>query len=798
MTGSESGQRCDFCGLPVLGELEGTGGREGVRGVETHRGDPAGVATASEPMYCCFGCRFAAQVSRGSGARGALNWMLARIGLGVFFTIQVTICTMVLWRRELFGDTEQGLLAQSLDGMLQWLALLFAVPVWLLLGQSLWVDGFAQLRRGRPSTEVLYLSGILAAYLYSSVSVLRGTGALYLEVACVLLVLLTLGRWFEARARLQATAVLDSLQQLLPRTALRFENGIEQTVAAELVQPGDRLRTLPGERFVTDAVLVSPRSLVDEQILTGECLPVEKVAGEMVFGGTVNLAGDVVTQATAPVAAGTLSRIVESVARGRRLRGPRERLAERLTLWFTPAAISSAVLTTLGHTVVSGLEAGLLAGLAVLLMACPCALGLATPLAIWVAQGRAAMCQVLFRSGEAVERLADVTTVVFDKTGTLTTGRPRFRHLHTSPDLDADICLHWGARLARSTNHPLAEALLREHVERTGTMPDLLDGVVTFPGRGTATAASHIAGSLAASPSAPSRFASAEWAMGSESWLRERLPGSAWNRSWIERLSESDGPVVWLARGDNLVARCDFAEELRVGVVEVCDTLRRQGFSLRMLSGDRAASVARLAASLGLEAEAELTPEAKLQRIVELRRAGRVAFVGDGLNDAPALSAADVGVALASGADVTRAAGDVCLLADRIDRLPFALALSRDVVRRVRWNLTWAFLYNGVGIVCALCGVLNPVVAAALMTGSSLFVIWNSLRPGAAVGGSPTGPSRQTVGDSPRTSSHNDVDERIPRGTPAGRGNRTGSTTADNHESEASARVHSTLSRAQE
>ncbi|MDB5388042.1 MAG: copA [Planctomycetaceae bacterium] len=678
---------CDFCGLPVLSR-----------------------AVAQGPVYCCIGCRIAARVTQSSGESGGASWMLARLAAAIFCTINVTVCTMVLWSNDFYPISDPSRLNIVLDQLLRYTALVFALPVWFWLGQSLWTDAWRELRHGRFSTDFLFLTGILAAYVSSCVSVLRGTGDLYFEVACVVLVLLTLGRWFEAQSKVQATAVLDRMQKLLPDTVRRWLEGKVQVIPAADARQGDELQVLAGERFPTDGILLSPRVTIDTQFLTGESWPIERVAGSPIAGGSLNLDGDVRFQASAPISGGTLARMMHAVRDARLRKGAYQQMAERLSHWFTPLILLIALMATGIHTVLSGWETGLLTGLSVLLIACPCALGLAAPLAIWVALGRAAERQILFRSGEALERLAEIHTIAFDKTGTLTTGQPLATHIVGTPDVRQSRIQQCAVSLARSSTHPFSQAIVEAWGSETIEVP--LHEVLVVSGRG-------ISGVLSESVTTVR--------LGSSDWLRDFVPESEWRQPWISEV-DSTRPQVWLAFDSQLWGVIQFREELRPEAPQMCQEMTRRGLKLVVLSGDRRASANILAESLLVEIHAELTPEGKQAAVAELRRQGPVLVVGDGINDAPALAAADVGMAMSCGTDVARAAAEICLLSDQLDRIPWAYDLAQSTVQTIRRNLAWAFGYNGVGVVLAACGWMNPMLAALLMTGSSLAVIFRSLR----------------------------------------------------------------------
>ena len=407
---------CDYCKLPLPMAWRGRAAKP--RDEAGGRSPQPGSA-----MFCCLGCRMAAAITEGSDGRSVPRAMLARLGLSVFFTMNVMAFTMALWTTDVYGpDEAPGAMAATLAGLFRYLVLLFSLPVLTMLGWPLFEHAWAGLRRGVVSTDWLLATGVGAAFAASFASVFRGEGPIYFEVGCVILLMTTLGRWLEATGRLKAGAALDDLARLLPDRVRRLVDGREESVPREDLRKGDRIRVLPGERFPADGRVVQNASLVDEQVLTGESRPVLKEPGDRILGGTLNLDGDLTIQVTEERGEGTLARVVELVRRARESKGRYQRLADRAAGVFAPAVAGIAVAAFAVHWACGSLERGLWAGLAVGLIACPCALGLAAPLAVWSALGNAASRRVLFRGGESLERLAEVAAVRFDKTGTLTTG----------------------------------------------------------------------------------------------------------------------------------------------------------------------------------------------------------------------------------------------------------------------------------------------------------------------------------------------------------------------------------------
>jgi heavy metal translocating P-type ATPase len=663
--------------------------------------------------YCCFGCRFAAEVTRSRGEEGAVNWTLTRLGLAIFLTMNVMVFTMVLWSQDLYGPDAAATdtLSGSLRGVFRYLSLLFALPVLLILGGPLVENAWQALRRGQFATDLLLVIGVLASYLYSVVSVIRDDGPVYFEVGCMVLVLVTLGRWLEAAGKLKTTAAIESLHKLLPDKGRVLRPSGEELIALNEVRMGDHLRVLPGERIPCDGRIVCNRATVDEQLLTGESQPVLKECSDRVFGGTLCLDGDLTVEVTATSSSGALARLIDLVRQARLAKGHHERLADHISEWFLLIIAVIAVAAFGLHTWLGGLDRGILVGLAVLLIACPCALGLATPMAVWAALGRAARAQVLFRNGEALERLATIRAVRLDKTGTLTTGLPRVAEYAVDEEDQRGSVLALASNLASASNHAHCAAI-RAFLPIDGQAPILLPAR-SVAGRG-----------MIAQVNGTTIY------LGNPRWLHEEgvsCPDSLGDV--IERARNHGQALTCLATEGVLRGVFILREELRPETIRAIAELRALNLDVAILTGDHAARGRILGEQLGVRVEAEQLPEDKLAAIERTRRnVGPVAMVGDGINDAPALAGSDVGIALGCGTDVSRDSASVCLLGNDLTRLQWAIALARRTVRIIRGNLFWSFAYNVIGVGIACTGKLNPVLASLAMVLSSLFVVSNSLR----------------------------------------------------------------------
>lgn len=701
--------QCDYCGLPVRG------------------------ARASGPQFCCYGCRVASAITSERGQEAQTRWQLTRLGLAIFFTMNVMVFTLALWSWDVYQD--EALASQRanvLFDLLRYASLLLASIVTVLLGGPLLENALEHLRRKEITTDLLIVAGVVAALVYSLCSVFTGGKHTYFEVACMVLVGVTLGRWLEAVGKLKTTNALRSLEKLLPETARVVGTALSagasewkdknaqptngELVSLEDVQVGDIIRVLPGERIATDGIVRRGQAAVDEKIVTGESSPSIKEAGDAVYAGTLNQDGDLSIEVTASPRGGALLRIIDAVTAAASAKSRLQSTADHLASWFVPVVIMIALVTLIAYTWLGGIGSGLMVALSVLLIACPCALGIATPLAVWATMGRASSAGVLFRHGDAIQQLAATKVICFDKTGTLTTGETIVDDFVAEPDMVADDVLRTALVLAASSTHAFSSAIRKHafaHLEVT-TIPYPTE-LETHPGRGVVARLDHSTGAIYLG----------SLALMEEAGLRRSEP----IREAIIAACQAGKPLACIGWDGKVRGVFSFREQFREEAQRSLDSLQATGFRVAVLTGDYAARAGALERTLGISVEAELMPEQKLASIRDLRRKhGQVVMVGDGINDAPALAEADVGIAMGCGADISRETADLCLLGDNLEQVEWSIHLAKRTMRTVRQNLFWAFSYNGVGIVLAAAGVLNPIWAAVAMVGSSLFVISNSLR----------------------------------------------------------------------
>ncbi len=609
-----------------------------------------------------------------------------------------------------------------------WLQLVLTTPVQVWVGWQ-FHRGFVHDLRYRTATMSTLVSiGTNAAYLGSVAVTLwphafvRHGAMTYYEVCAVVITLVVLGRWLEARARGRTSEAIRRLMTLAPRTARVIRDGVESDVSTAEVQVGDFVRIRPGERVPVDGVVIEGASTVDESMLTGESLPVEKSPEAKVFAGTVNRTGTFVFRAARVGSETTLARIIKLVADAQGSRAPIQRLADRVAAVFVPIVLVIAALTFVAWWVVGPEPAGLLAltnAVAVLVIACPCAMGLATPTAIMVGTGRGTEFGVLIKSAAALELLHRVDTIVFDKTGTLTVGRPVVTDVIPIAPATEDEILALAAAAEQASEHPLGEAIVARAKERGLALPPIVE-FATVPGQGIDAMTTE-----------------GRVLLGNRTLMAARGIDVGPLAARVRGLAAEGKTAVHLAFAGRLLGVIAVADVLKPNAPRAVAALKRLGVSVAMLTGDDRVTAEAIARQAGVDRVlAEVLPEDKAREITTLRAEGRrVAMVGDGINDAPALAQAEVGIAMGSGSDVAIDAADVTLMRGDLDGVVAAIELSRRTIRVIRENLVWAFGYNTVlipvaaGALYPVWGVqLSPILAGAAMAFSSLSVVTNSLR----------------------------------------------------------------------
>ncbi|WP_425249093.1 heavy metal translocating P-type ATPase [Bradyrhizobium brasilense] len=665
------------------------------------------------------------QVSLDDGPDPELIDMTRRFWIGLVLTVPVFVLEM---------GSHLGLMQLVPQHWSNWVSLVLATPVVLWAGAPFFVRGWQSLVTRNLNMFTLIAMGTGVAYVYSVVATLapqlfppafrdmHGAVAVYFEAAAVITVLVLLGQVLELRARAQTSGAIRALLGLAPKTARRITEHGDEDIDIDAIKVGDRLRVRPGEKVPVDGVVVEGSAVIDESMVTGESMPVTKAEGQNVIGGTVNQSGGLVMRAEKIGRDTMLSRIVDMVAKAQRSRAPIQRLADRVAGWFVPAVIAAAVLAFIAWTVFGPeprLTFALVAAVTVLIIACPCALGLATPMSIMVGVGRGAHSGILIRDAQALERMEAIDTLVIDKTGTLTEGKPKVVRVIAAAGFDESDLLRLAASVEQGSEHPLAQAIIAAARERK--LASAAVGNFTSPsGKG-----------------ATGTVEGRQVALGNAVLMAELKIATAALDEAAEAARRDGATAIYVAVDGRIAGVIAIADPVKPSATSALQALRAEGLRIVMLTGDNETTARAVAKTLGIDdVEAGVLPERKSEVVQRLRGEGRtVAMAGDGVNDAPALAAADVGIAMGGGTDVAIESAGVTLLTGDLMGLVRARRLSVATMHNIRQNLAFAFVYNAAGVPIAagalypLFGILlSPMVGAAAMALSSVSVIGNALR----------------------------------------------------------------------
>jgi Cu2+-exporting ATPase len=674
---------CDHCSLPV--------------GRGAHQREVVGNALT----FCCYGCCLAYQVGHGERDEPEAAWLLIRLGVGAFLAMFIMTFSLLLYSNT-FGPADGGL--ARIVHLVLWA---LATPLIVILGGPFAHGALQAARAGRVSADTLVMIGSFAAYGYSALQVIEGGDAVYFDTATMVLVLFTLGRYLEAIARVRTARSLAPMLAAERASATVIAERMDMEMPVREIAPNMIVRVRAGERVPVDGIVAEGLSQCDEAVLTGQSEPRTKFPGTKIYAGSINGDGALLVRASV---AGLdtrwmqISRIVREALSRKSLLGE---LIDRAAAWFVPVVLLLALATVWYWSAHAPFEYALMTGLAVLVVACPCALGLAAPLAATLGLGEAAQSGVLVRGGGILERLARIRAVAFDKTGTLTEGEPRLVAVLTDRTSEAEV-LRRAAGLAKGSRHPLARGIERAARER-GLSAMFFSRLTARPGQGM------LAQGGEATMGSAELMRSLGW------YIPEQLLACTTGASRV--YVGWDGGV----RGVLCLADQPLPEARMV-----VSALHDLGLETIMLSGDSETPTTKIARAVGIENfRANLTPEGKVDALHEFaRERGAVAMVGDGVNDGPVLAAAMVGIAAGGATDFTRETADITLPAGSLRLLPRLIRLARCVRRTMYKNLAWAFGYNLIALSLAVAGLLQPVIAAALMAGSSVFVVINSLRAG--------------------------------------------------------------------
>jgi Cu2+-exporting ATPase len=684
---------CHHCQLP----LRGWGQTREVKG-ESHQ-------------FCCYGCCLAYQVRHGEREEPEAVWLLIRLGVGAFLAMNIMLFSLLLYSGS-FGPTDQEL--QRIVHFLLWI---LATPLLFILGGPFIGGAWNAARRGRANADTLVSLGAVSAYGYSAQQTMAGGDAVYFDTVAMVLLLFTLGRYLEAIGRVQAMRSLAPMLAAERARATVVRDGRDIELPVRAVVPGTVVRARPGERIPVDGVVIEGRSQCNEAVLTGQSEACVKHPGAAVYAGSVNGTGQLLIRATLAGMDTRWGQISRQVREALSHKGMVGEIVDRAAAAFVPLVAILAAATTLYWGGRGPLEEALMAGLAVLVVACPCALGLAAPLATAIGLGLGAQRGVLIRGGGALERLARLKAVAFDKTGTLTTGDMQLVDI-VNADIEETALLRRAAGLAQGSEHPIARGILAATQAR-GLVPSTASDLRACPGEGVA---GDVVGVYTAMGSAAF--------MAAQGWMLSRdLTDQGAARA--EGLS-----LVYLGWDGQVRGSLSLADTLLADAPGTVASLGRLGLATCLLSGDTRPAAARTAEAVGIANwRGELSPAGKVDALKAWsRRHGPVAMVGDGLNDGPVLAAAAVGIAVGGATDLARETADATLPEGALATLPWMLQLARRIRRTIATNIVWALGYNVVALSLAAAGLLQPIIAAALMAGSSLLVVINSLHAGRKAG----------------------------------------------------------------
>ena len=677
---------CHHCGLPVR----------------------ASHAQAGDEVYCCYGCEIAHHLLGTPGDEASARFALLKLGAGVLLGINVMMFSMPLYVESLGSFFKQGFGADSFFDLLKWLLMALSLPVFFLLGMPFIESSVRNIRDGlKSNADLLIAIGVTAAFLLSIFDTVFISGPVYYETAVGILVIVTAGRYLEAKSRAHASRAIEELEKNIPKTAIRICDGRECETEVSSLLCGYHIIVKPGDMIPVDCVIISGSAHINESMLNGEATPISKNIGDELLAGSINYDGALTLEVLRPYSESYIAKLETLLLESKLRRAKIQVLADRISEIAVPVIIVVAIGSLFYWSFAVNFRQGLFAFLSVVLVACPCALGIATPAALWIAVTESSKRGILFRSLDALEQIASVKTIFFDKTGTLTAGTPQLRSRKINIDVfkkqfvpDEVHLLSMIREVASYSNHPLSQALASA-LPKNGYKPGDVTEFQEFPSHGIRA-----------------KIYGLDIKIGSQSFTSGgKSEGASDTSVWCSVMREgglSQDAVLF-----------NFEDAVRPEAKKTIADLNNSGYTTMILSGDQPLVAEKLGRELGTTGIGGLSPQDKVDLV---RSKPNSAFIGDGLNDAGAIGAAQVGIAMGHGSDLIRSGADVIVFDRELERIPQTLKLAAKTMRIVKQNLFWAFVYNVVGVAMAAMGFLNPIIAALAMALSSIAVTQNSMR----------------------------------------------------------------------